>query len=682
MQVCPNCGGELGFDIASQRLKCTFCGGLFDPATFEVGAAAEEQHYTSTEPISAAEDQTMDVTPQSAMAAPGAGQQNAGAGYGQPMQGIDPNAGAGYGQPMQGYDPNVGAGCGQSMQGYDPNVAAGFGGAVGAAGMMPGQMPGAGAPAGMTGALPGSGVNTGMPGTLSGQAAEMHQDLQSPDLMAQPQAPDTQYFDVVEYTCPQCGGTLYSTENSVNGFCSYCGSNHMLSSRMAKMPAPKGVIPFQISKEQCKQAYLDKVKKSFFAPKELKDPKYLENFRGIYMPYWVYDIDYNAPVNMTGTRSYRRGNYVYTEHYKCSCDVQSFYKGISFDASSSFDDYFSQSIAPFDAKAMLLFTPTYMAGFYADLQDVNSEVYSSDAIAFVQKSIYDEVVRSGAFRGISLSANAERTVHPSINKQKDISLAFYPVWFLAYRNKDRVAYAVVNGQTGNLACDLPVDNKKFVLLAALLTLPIFVMLLLLPTMRADTMLMVADIIALISVGLLTNTVKKVNIRDQRLDDKGFQSKNSGVKYNEIKQREMQKAAKQRSNGSSFAIIIVVLIVVLHAGIPVLAIIAEMAGHGGMALGIAVAVIIFFCLGLKQVKASEKGGGSLMVGYIGILVSVLLSALILLINPTDDIFFYLSEVFVLVCIVISQIFAMKEYNLLTTRPLPQLNRKGGDTSAPV
>jgi len=580
MQVCPNCGGELSFDIATQKLKCPFCEGLFDPAAFTAGAAAEEQHYTSTEPVQAAEDQTLDVV------------------------------------------------------------------------------------------------------TQSGQAEELRQDLQSPDVTADPQAAPTQYFDVVEYTCPQCGGTLYSTENSVNGFCSYCGSNHMLSARMAKMPSPKGVIPFQISKEQCKQAYLNKVKKSFFAPKELKDPKYLENFRGIYMPYWVYDIDYNAPVNMTGTRSYRRGNYVYTEHYKCTCDVRSFYKGISFDASASFDDYFSQSIAPFDAKAMMVFTPTYMAGFYADMQDVDSGVYSEDAVAFVQKSVYDEVTRSGAFKGITLNASPQKSIHPKVNKQNGTSLAFYPVWFLAYRNKDRVAYAVVNGQTGNLACDLPVDNKKFLLLAAVLTLPIFALLLLLPTMGANTMLMIADIIALISVGLLTSTVKRVNIRDQRLDDKGFQSKNSGVRYNEIRQAQQKKAAKEKSSGGTFAIIITVLFLVLRFGVPFLSLLVEMLGSGLMGLAIAAMAIIFFILGIKQVKASAKGGGPLMVGYIAILATVLLSALILLANPADDLAFYGSEVLVLISIVISQIFAMKEYNLLTTRPLPQLNRKGGDTSAPV
>ena len=121
MQVCPNCAAELQFDIATQQLKCPFCGGLFNPATVAAGAAAEEQHYTSTEPVSAAEDQTLDVTPQ---AAPGAA-------------GFDPNA-MGYGQQPQGMDPNT-IGMGQvagveaGPNGYGVPAGIGVAGTVGAA---------------------------------------------------------------------------------------------------------------------------------------------------------------------------------------------------------------------------------------------------------------------------------------------------------------------------------------------------------------------------------------------------------------------------------------------------------------------------------------------------------------------------------------------------------------------
>lgn len=54
--------------------------------------------------------------------------------------------------------------------------------------------------------------------------------------------------------------------------------------------------------------------------------------------------------------------------------------------------------------------------------------------------------------------------------------AMFPVWFLSYRKGDRVAYAVVNGQTGKAAADLPVDRRKYIIGSLLLAVPLFALL--------------------------------------------------------------------------------------------------------------------------------------------------------------------------------------------------------------
>ena len=52
----------------------------------------------------------------------------------------------------------------------------------------------------------------------------------------------------------------------------------------------------------------------------------------------------------------------------------------------------------------------------------------------------------------------------------------FPVWFMSYRNGDRVAYATVNGQTGKAVADLPVDIRKFIGGSLLLAVPVFILL--------------------------------------------------------------------------------------------------------------------------------------------------------------------------------------------------------------
>ena len=45
MVQCPNCGGILKFDIASQQMKCDSCSSQFDPYAFEMLAKVNSMNY-------------------------------------------------------------------------------------------------------------------------------------------------------------------------------------------------------------------------------------------------------------------------------------------------------------------------------------------------------------------------------------------------------------------------------------------------------------------------------------------------------------------------------------------------------------------------------------------------------------------------------------------------------------
>ena len=123
-------------------------------------------------------------------------------------------------------------------------------------------------------------------------------------------------FDATVFICPQCGGEILSTDDTAAGFCSFCGASTILHSRIQKENRPNYIIPFRKTKDDCKQAYSDLMKKAIFAPKELKDPKYIDGFRGIYMPYWTYYITQKGPFIMNGKKQHRSGDYIVSEHYE------------------------------------------------------------------------------------------------------------------------------------------------------------------------------------------------------------------------------------------------------------------------------------------------------------------------------------------------------------------------------
>ncbi|MCR5249318.1 MAG: hypothetical protein K6E50_01785 [Lachnospiraceae bacterium] len=711
MNPCPNCGAEMTFDIASQMLKCPFCEGTVAPTAAAAGKAAEESHYVEYSEAPKEDGIAMDVTPQMsaqpqmqpAGQVPPAGMQQQS--YAQPQQlGPSPSQQS-YGMPQQtnvmptqtfgAVVPPVGGqqqaygtapqqlGPSPSKQSYGMPPQQGMGMPQQGYGMpqqgyaMPQQQAYAQPqqPNGMQmayGAVePPAGVAPQMAGT-----APQQQSFEGQQGTAETQ-PDA--FDVISYTCPQCGGSIYATEESVNGFCSYCGSNLMLQSRMGKMPRPKKIIPFSIDKQKCKAAYQNYTAKALFAPKEFKDPNALERFRGIYMPYWVYDSGLNQQVNLRGKKSYRRGNYVYTEHYKCSAYVDCFYRGLTFDASASFDDYFSRGIAPFDVRAMVDFNENYMSGFYADMQDVDYRVYMADAMNFSQKQIFAGISSARCFPGVTISDDESKTIHPML-EGGSAYLAFQPVWFLSYRKKDRVAYAVVNGQTGKIVSDLPVDNKKVLLSAGLIALVLYAIMAFLPAMTPVVLLGTTQFISLVSVGMLLATLSKVIKREKRLDDKGYLSKYDLKNY---KAKEVKDNSGKKATAGVLSAIGVVAVVGLQFGVQIAAVIISLVGAKLLALIAAATMVIMTFIGFSKAGEGPKETKTgLQLGLAAILGATAFATLLHIFRPPSDLLFYGGTFVMMAGTIICQLLSLKQYNLLTTHPLPQLNRKGGDDSAPV
>ena len=269
-------------------------------------------------------------------------------------------------------------------------------------------------------------------------------------------------YEVTIFTCPQCGGEILSTDNAAAGFCSFCGASTILYSRISHERRPNYIIPFQKSKEDCKNAYRNLMRRAIFAPKELKDPKYIDSFRGIYMPYWAYYVTQQGSFCVKGKKEYRRGDYIYKDYYNLSGNIDAYYKGLSYDASSSFADNISEQLAPYDVKGMKAFTPSFLSGFYADTADVAPSIYQGNAKTTAQAQTLQQIKNIPDFKSYDISASMGK--NDSFHTEtKEVDSTMFPVWFMSYRNKDRVAYITVNGQTGKLVADLPIDPKKYIL---------------------------------------------------------------------------------------------------------------------------------------------------------------------------------------------------------------------------
>lgn len=390
-------------------------------------------------------------------------------------------------------------------------------------------------------------------------------------------------YDVTIFSCPQCGGEILSTDTSAAEFCSFCGASTILYSRLSKGKRPNYIIPFKKTKEDCKNAYSEMMKKAIFAPDALKNPKYIDGFRGIYIPYWAFHMTQNGTLSMKGSKSRRRGDYILTDHYDLSGDINAYYKGLSYDASSAFDDDISEKIAPYDVKGMKEFTPAFLSGFYADTADVEARNYESDARNIAIQNSRNAIHKE--FNNVNVDL-----ITPSnlLTEVHEVDSAMFPVWFMSYRNGDRVAYATVNGQTGKVVTDLPIDTKKYGLASLALAVPIFLLLNLIFTLTPFVLLVTTAVLAIISIIIYASEVATIKAKEPM---------------------KMKKTAL-------FATIL----------------------------------------------------------------SLIISAIIGILQPVNDIFYYVAVIYSLLTIFFSFKDIMECYNIMATRRLPQFDRTGGDDRA--
>ncbi len=466
-------------------------------------------------------------------------------------------------------------------------------------------------------------------------------------------------YSLYAFSCPQCGGTIYGDCQDLTGFCSYCGSPVELAGRLTELEKPECVIPFQKTKEDCKTIFSRFVRKAFFLPKEYKDAEHIDSFRGIYMPYYVYKVNQTGDFRVNGKgKSYRRGDYIYTEIYEASGEMDSSYEGFEHDSSSTFSDDISESLGPFRNQDRIPFQGGYLAGFYADAADQKPGEFEKNARSEAQHETMRQVAREVRRQNSSVSIDTKKLGGGTITVSAEKTM--YPVWFMSYRNGDRVAYAAVNGQTGKITADLPLDFRKFLLCAALLTVPLYFLLEAIFTFLPTTMVPIFSVMAAIAMGMFWHQGNDIMKRDD-------------AKHVNAKKRK-------KKSGAGAIVFTAVIAIGIYAAI---------SGMGfrhpvGFGLSAVCACVSLVFMGMSGKCYSNLAVvGTKMSGFtaaVATVIAVVAATAIILVSPVHDYWYYGACLAVLVCILWIFLVIACNHNMLATRKPVQFNKKGGDDRA--
>ena len=475
-------------------------------------------------------------------------------------------------------------------------------------------------------------------------------------------------YEAISYKCSHCGAELITTDETITTFCSFCRIGTMLDRKTIKKKKPDYIIPFKITKEECKKIYINKIKNSLFAPKNMIETQEVEKIRGIYMPYWVYSFEKHGNDTSRGEKySHRSGDYEYYDDYSLTTNVDANCSGITHDATSNFYDRLSESIAPYTVKEKKNFSPAYLSGYYADNEDVDDNTYMVE-----NKEIASE--------HLSKMLGKEKEYHkynakPHIDLSKSrAELALFPVYFLATANnrKNRISYAVINGQTGKIAADIPIDFKKFAIFSAILATLLFVLLNLFLTISMPMLITCSVLFNIASLFILLKQNKKISIRENESDDKGVQAKKTENKNESISSKNKKKAKK---NGGITLAVIIILSVISFNLLPF--IIVALAEYPNIIqyIGMAIIIATTFAMIIRKILKPEKDT-SMYKPICGLLITLIVFCF----KPASDIYYYAAAIISIGITSLSFYNIIDKFNILTTRKLPQLGSRGGDENA--
>ncbi|MCR5671271.1 MAG: hypothetical protein K6G10_09715 [Butyrivibrio sp.] len=263
------------------------------------------------------------------------------------------------------------------------------------------------------------------------------------------------------YSCGSCGGEILATESQGSMKCPFCSNNVVVNEKFTGKFQPDYIIPFKLAKNDAMKAYSSYVKSKKLIPKVFFEKNHIDEIKGVYVPFWLYDttLGYDASYKATKVRTWHDSNYNYTEtsYYAIERAGTEAFKRVPVDGSKEMPDDLMESLEPFDQKEMVPFNMGYLAGFVANKYNNSAESMEPRAIDRMKASTASDV--RNTVHGYSTLSTVRENFSTVKSSHK---YALYPVYLLNTSWNGGNYLFAMNGQSGKFVGNLPFSFSQAV----------------------------------------------------------------------------------------------------------------------------------------------------------------------------------------------------------------------------
>jgi DNA-directed RNA polymerase subunit RPC12/RpoP len=279
-----------------------------------------------------------------------------------------------------------------------------------------------------------------------------------------------------ELHCNACGADITLAAGALTVTCPFCASNQVTMREAADdRLRPRFLIPFKMQPDGIKARAREWLGRGWFHPDELSRSALIEQFSGIYLPYWTFDAaiaaDWRAEVGYERQeRYYDAGDKTWRTRTVIDWRWQDGRVGLHIDdllvpGAARLSQRLLDGLQPFDLASLVAYAPDFLAGWQAHGYDVPLPQAWETGKAAMRERAKDacrQDIPSHHVRNFSMTADFADEVWRYV---------LLPVYVAAYRFESKVYQVLVNGQTGKVAGQKPVAWWKIWLVVALMLAP-------------------------------------------------------------------------------------------------------------------------------------------------------------------------------------------------------------------
>lgn len=250
------------------------------------------------------------------------------------------------------------------------------------------------------------------------------------------------------FTCQQCSATSVLPVGHQSTVCPFCGNSALVqASEEANLITPQGLIPMGFEAEKAYALAREWLGQGWFTPGDLQKLVRNKQLYPAYVPFWVFEASLNIGWSADVLD---RANKVRT---RMTGERAFFYKEFPEPASQVLPAKWFKRLPAFDLTRIIEFKSEYLADWPAAMYTISLADASLNAREAMVKDAQRET-RNKVTANHNAS-NLEFTVGKFSSEL--YKLVLLPLWIGTYNYQQHQYRVIINGQTGKVAGDRPLD---------------------------------------------------------------------------------------------------------------------------------------------------------------------------------------------------------------------------------